>query len=477
MKEVGKRIFKTIKNPPILRVVSPLQRFIQQEATSSKVLLAGILIGLIWANIPWGDTYNFVWDTIVSINIGNYSLSQPLLLWINDGLMVLFFFVIGLELKREFLIGGLSDLKDSLLSILAAFGGMIFPAIFFVIINPPGTDGAMGWNIPVATDIAIAIGVLSFFSYKIPKRIKLFLTSMAIFDDLASIVIIAIFHSSNLNWIFIGISLGIIALLVVFNLIGIRNSFFYLVPGIFLWGCVLVSGVHATVSGVILAATIPATKRIDLDDFYCMSKKSLNDISDIQVDTDEVSCYNRVITQVHALEDGFRNIQAPLQILEHKLMGISAFIIVPLFALANSGVNFFGLGTNPFTERTFWGVFCGLVVGKPIGVLLVTFIVTRFKAFKLPSNVNWLHITGMACLMGVGFTMSSFLAGLAFINDPALLSTAKIAILLGSLISGALGYFVLHFSVKKMDSDLLKKTSDIEKTSAEMCKQENILPD
>ncbi|NHJ05113.1 MAG: Na+/H+ antiporter NhaA [Candidatus Heimdallarchaeota archaeon] len=459
MKEVGKRIFKTIKNPPILRVVSPLQRFIQQEATSSKILMACIFVGLIWANIPWGDTYNFVWETIISINIGNSSLSQPLLLWINDGLMVLFFFVIGLELKREVLIGGLSDLKDSLLSIVAAIGGMIFPAIFFIIINPPSSDGAVGWNIPIATDIAMAIGVLSFFSYKIPRRIKLFLTSMAIFDDLASIIIIAIFHSSNLNWAFIGISLGIVALLVIFNLIGIRNSFFYLVPGVFLWGCVLLSGVHATVSGVILAATIPATKRIDLADFYSMSKKSLNDISEIEIDTDEVSCYNRVITQVYALEDGFRNIQAPLQILEHKLIGISAFIVVPLFALANSGVNFFTLGANPFTERVFWGVFCGLVLGKPMGILIVVSIMSRFKSFKLPANVNWLHIVGMACLMGIGFTMSSFLAGLAFASNEMLLSSAKIAILLGSLLSGIIGYVVLHFSVKKMELDLAKKSS------------------
>ncbi|MFW9925033.1 MAG: Na+/H+ antiporter NhaA, partial [Candidatus Thorarchaeota archaeon] len=287
MKKTERKIFKTLKNPPIMKVISPLQNFIQKEATSSKILLACIFIGIVWANIPWGDTYNLIWNIEISLKLGNFGIAKPLLLWINDGLMAIFFFVIGLELKREFLIGGLSNIKESLSSVIAALGGIIVPAIIFISINPPKFNGANGWNIPIATDIAIALGVLSFFSYKIPKKIKLFLTSMAIFDDLMAIIIIAIFHSAKMNWIFFGISIGIVAVLVVFNLIGIRNSIMYIIPGIFLWGSVLLSGIHATIAGVILAATIPATKRMDLSDFFIFNKKSFDTVCEIENGKDE----------------------------------------------------------------------------------------------------------------------------------------------------------------------------------------------
>ncbi|MBD3189431.1 MAG: Na+/H+ antiporter NhaA [Candidatus Heimdallarchaeota archaeon] len=459
MKRPGK-IFKTIKEPPITKVISPLQDFIEKEASSSKVLLICIALGLLWANIPWGDTYNLVWNQQLGFTISSFSLYKPLLLWINDGLMAVFFFVIGLELKREFMIGGLSNIRESILSVVAATGGIIVPVIIFISINPPTFPGVDGWNVPVATDIAIAIGILSLFSYKIPKKVKLLLTSMAIFDDLGAIVIIAIFHSAAINWIFLGISIGITVLLVAINLLGIRRSVFYFILGVFLWVSIFLSGIHATISGVILALTIPATKRIDLEDFFALQEKSFENLCEIREEEDLAACYNRLVTHIHALETSCRNVQTPLEILEHQLIGITAFFIVPLFALANSGINFFTLGTNPFTERIFWGIFCGLVFGKPIGVLLFTFLFTRLKAFKLSRNVNWLHIIGIGFLMGIGFTMANFIAGLAYAENATYLAVAKIAILLGSLLSGVIGYVVLHFSIKKLEVDLLAKSKE-----------------
>jgi len=444
------RIFKTIKNPPIIKVVSPLQRFIEKEATGSKILLVCILLGLIWANIPWGDTYETFRNIEVGISFWNVSITQPLIWWINDGLMTIFFFVIGLELKREIIVGGLNDKRDAFVAIITGIMGMIFPMVFFMAINYPRFDSFKGWSVPAATDIAIAIGIISLFSYKIPKKIRLMITAMAIIDDVGSIIIIAIFHSHSINWLFFGLSIVIIGILVVFNIVGIRNSFFYIIPGLVLWFFILSSGIHATISGVILAATIPATKRIDLCDFYDISKKSLNDISELELNPDEITCYNRVIAQVYALEKGFQNIRTPLDILEHKLIGWVAFLIVPIFALTNSGINFFALNINPFTNRLFWGIIIGLILGKPLGIFLGITICLKTKLFTKPSNVNWYHLFGMCFLMGIGFTMANFLAGLSFYEHSDLLSIAKIAILLGSLVSGIIGYLLFRTAVRRL---------------------------
>ncbi len=446
-------IYKTIKNPPIIKVVSPLQRFIEKEATSSKILLVCILLGLIWANIPWGNTYEAFWNVTVGIQFWNINITQPLIWWINDGLMTIFFFVIGLELKREILVGGLNDKKDALFAVLTGISGMIVPIIFFMFINYPRFDSFKGWSIPISTDIAIALGILSLFSYNIPKKIRLILTSMAIIDDIGSIIIISILHSHSINWLFFGLSFVVIGILVVFNLVGIRNPLFFVFPGIILWFFILSSGVHATIAGVIVAAIIPATKRIDLRDFFEIGKKSLNDIAELELDPDEVSCYNRVVAQVYALEKGFQNIRTPLNIIEHKLIGWVAYLIVPIFTIANSGINFFTLGTNPFTSRLFWGIILGLVLGKPIGVMVVTLIGIKTKLFVKPDNVNWYHIYGMSFLRGIGFTMSIFLAGITFYSDLEQLSIAKIAVLFGSVISGITAFVLLKISVKKIRSE------------------------
>ncbi|NHJ87962.1 MAG: Na+/H+ antiporter NhaA [Asgard group archaeon] len=455
-----RKIYRTVKDPPIARVISPLQRFIQQEANSSKILLICIILGLIWANIPFDYSYADFWSVEISIGFGSaISVSQPLIWWINDGLMVLFFVVIGLEIKREIIIGGLNDIKDAAFSIVAALGGMIFPIVIFMSINHPSMETFQGWSVPVATDIAIALGVISLFSYKVPKKIRLILTSMAIIDDIGSIILIAIFYSHTFNWIYFLVSLAIIGILVAFNRLGFRNLLFYIIPGIGLWFSILYTGIHTTLAGVILAITIPATKRIDLNDFYDISKKSLNSISEISTSTDEVSCYTRVISQVQALENGCRNIRAPIEIIEHKMMGWVAYVVVPLFALANSGINFFELTINPFSSRLFWGIFLGLVLGKPIGVFLTTFISHRAKLFVKPANVSWLHLVAMSCLMGIGFTMSNFIAVLSFGVNLDFLGISRIAILLASIISGIVGFLLFRRTTKDLIDEKEEKST------------------
>jgi NhaA family Na+:H+ antiporter len=330
---------------------------------------------------------------------------------------------------------------------------MIIPMALFMTLNYPQSTSFRGWSIPIATDVAIALGILSLFSYNIPRKIKIMLTSMAIIDDVGSIIVIAIFHSHSNNWLFFGLSLLLIIILIIFNIIGIRNILFYIIPGIALWFCILSSGIHATIAGVILAATIPATKRIDLCDFYEMSRKSYNDICELEINPDEVSCYNRVIAQVHALEKGFQNIRTPLDIIEHQLIGWVAFLIVPIFALANAGISFLTLTTNPFTSRVIWGIILGLVIGTPFGVLITTFVSYKAKLFEKTPTINWYHLAGMAYLQGIGFTMASFLASLAFYSESDLLAISKLAILIGSLISAIVGFLLLKQSVRKLKGE------------------------
>ena len=448
MSEIPKRIYNTLKNPPIVKISSPLQKFIHKEASGSRVLLICILLGLIWINIPFGDSYTNFWNIYIGFEIGNYDFHQSLLHWINDGFMAIFFFLIGLELKRELIVGGLTDLKEASLSIIAALGGMIFPAVIYLIFNPIGSEGIHGWGISMSTDIAISLGILALFSYNIPRKLKLLLTSIAIIDDLGAILIIAIFYSSSIQWIFLLVSGLIVGLLLVFNKLGIRNNSMYIIPGILLWFFVFQSGIHATLSGILLAITIPATKRIDIQEFHDMTDKTLGYIKDIDLQEGDSIVYSRYKAVIQALENGFRNIQTPLEILEHKIINWVAFLIVPLFGLANSGINFWTLDGSSFSVNVFLGVFLGLLIGKPLGMLSFSFFYSKTKFFKLPTNVNWLQLVGIGFLAGIGFTMSNFIAGLAFSDASSFLDTAKIAILLASIISAIIGYLVLRYSIK-----------------------------
>ncbi len=450
MSDLPKKIYRTLKNPPVLRISSPLQRFIKKEASSSRLLLICVLIGLIWINLPFGETYTNLWNLYVGFNIGSLDFHQTLLHWINDGLMAIFFFVIGLELKRELLVGGLNDLREASLSIVAAIGGMVFPAVIYLVFNLPGSEGAKGWGIPMSTDIAISLGILALFSYNIPRMLKLLLTSIAIIDDLGAILVIAIFYSSQIKWVFLLISAIILGILILFNKIGIRNNLFFIIPGIFLWFFIFQSGVHATITGVLLAMTIPASKSIDITEFKDLSQKTLVYISNINMEEDgEVLAYMRYKASVLALETSLRNIQAPLEIIEHKVINWVAFLIVPLFGLANSGINFLTITSESFSLNVFLGVFFGLFIGKPLGMFLFAWLYSKTKFVTLPSSINWLQILGIVFLGGIGFTMSNFIAGLTFSTDRALLDTAKLGILIASILATIIGFLILRYSIKR----------------------------
>ncbi|MBY9001351.1 MAG: Na+/H+ antiporter NhaA [Candidatus Heimdallarchaeota archaeon] len=448
MSDIPKRIYSTLKNPPIVRIVSPLQKFIQKEASGSRILLICVLIGLIWINLPFTDSYTNLWNIYIGFNVGTFDFHQTLLHWINDGLMAIFFFLIGLELKREMIVGGLNDLKEASFSIVAAIGGMVLPLLIYLIFNPPGSIGARGWGIPMSTDIAISLGILALFSYNVPKKLKLLLTSIAIIDDIGAILVIAIFYSNQINWLFLAISALILAVLYVFNRLGIRSNLVYIIPGIILWFFVFQSGIHATLTGILLAAIIPATKRIDVSEFHEITSKTLNNIAEIDLSEGDSLVYSRYKASIHALERGFTNIQTPLELLEHTLINWVVFLIVPLFGLANSGINFWSLSSESFSINVFLGIFFGLLIGKPLGMLTFAFLYSKTKFYSLHAKINWLQLLGIGFIAGIGFTMSNFIAGLAFSDDRSLLDTAKIGILLASIIAAISGYLILRYYIK-----------------------------
>jgi NhaA family Na+:H+ antiporter len=373
------------------RIISPVNRFIQLEYSSGVILLLSVVLAIFWANSSFQGSYHQLWNTKIALGAGLYQLNEPLHIWINDGLMAIFFFVIGLELKREFLEGELSSVRKALLPMMAAAGGMIVPALIYFIINR-GTAAEHGWGIPMATDIAFALALLSMAGKHIPASVKVFLSALAVADDLGAVLVIAFFYTSGVDLVALGIAGIFVFVLVAGNRLGITSVLFYLIVGIAVWLCFLLSGVHATLAGVVVAFTIPS---------------------------------GRVLEKM-----------------EHGLHPWVAFMIMPLFALANSGIligaDFMHTIINPVSI----GVSAGLVLGKCLGIFLFTWLMVRLGIGNLPADATWKHMFGMALLGGIGFTMSLFISGLAF-KETLLVEQAKYGILIGSVLSGLLGIMVL----------------------------------
>jgi NhaA family Na+:H+ antiporter len=424
---------------PIDKITAPVSRFIHQEHTSGIVLFISVLVAIIWVNSPLQPLYHHLWDIKLSMGFGGYVLNHSLHLWINDGLMAIFFFVIGLELKREFMDGELSTLKKASLPMVAALGGMLVPALIYFIINK-GTPSEHGWGIPMATDIAFAIALLSIAGKHIPSSVKVFLSALAVADDLGAVLVIAIFYSSHIALLPLTIGIWLLVILLIGNKLGIRSIIFYLVIGFAVWVAFLLSGIHATIAGVLVAFTIPARTRINEKNYAENLRKLLFDFEK------EIPNNSTLTTaaQHHTIEkikELSMDAETPLQKVEYALHPWVAFIIMPLFALANAGIiigaNFFSSLLNPVSI----GVAAGLLAGKFIGVLLATWLMVKFGA-QLPAKASWKQIVGVALLAGVGFTMSLFISGLAF-DNPAMIDQAKYGILLASLLAGALGVLVL----------------------------------
>lgn len=435
-----------IERPPKHPVVRTFESFTRIETASGLLLLGCAVLALVWANSPLRDAYAALWGTYLTVGAGTFEISKPLLLWINDGLMAIFFFVIGLEIKREVLAGELASPKKAALPLAAAVGGMVVPAGIYAILNA-SDPGIVGWGIPMATDIAFALGVLTLLGSRAPLSLKIFLTALAIVDDLGAVLVIALFYTAELNVGALVVAAVVLAFLVVLNRMHVRNPIPYVLLGIVVWVAFLKSGIHATIGGVLLALTIPARQRIDASQFGDEMKYLIGRYAD-GGDRDNTALTTDQQAVVHTLEESAEAVQTPLERLEHALHPWVGFFIMPVFALANAGVVLSGemLGVA-FGSTITLGIIAGLVLGKQLGVTLFAWGAVRLGWAEMPANVSWRQVYGVAWLTGIGFTMSLFIGGLAF-ADPVALDSSKIGILAASLISGIGGWILLARSGK-----------------------------
>jgi NhaA family Na+:H+ antiporter len=369
--------------------------------------------------------------------------------------MAIFFLVIGLEIKREFMIGELSQRKDAILPLAAAIGGMIMPALLYVALNPEGLS-LKGWGIPMATDIAFALGILSLLGDRIPLSLKVFLTATAIVDDLGAILVIAIFYTDKLAITPLIISGVIMLILVIANQRGIKRPIVYATLGVALWLATLKSGLHATLAGVLLAATVPARSKLDPQKFITDSLTLLESFQNSAPSSDEIFLNQACVNAISNLEENIAQVEPLIQKWERDLHNIAAYLIIPVFSLVNSGVDVFEAGISALTDTISLGIIIGLVIGKPLGIVLLTWLVTKFKIAYLPQSTTWRHIIGAGFLAGIGFTMSIFVAGLAF-ESAINVATAKIAIITASLLSGIIGIIILRTQKQVKEEPILNE--------------------
>ena len=426
---------------PIERILAPFREFTSSNASSGILLMIAAAVALSWANSPWASSYFSLLETPITFGIGDATLSETLLHWINDGLMAIFFLVVGLEIKREVLVGELASARRATLPIAAAIGGAVVPAVIFLLIAGSG-EGGRGWAIPMATDIAFALGVLALLGDRIPIGLRVFMAALAIADDLLAVVIIGIFYTESVETTALIVAVGCMTLLVAANRLGIRRPVVYALLGIALWLAILQSGVHATIAGVLLALTIPARTRLDSEAFAIRARRIVDHLV-----RREGSAEAPTIDEHHdalwELETITERAQSPMLRFEHALQPWVAFVIVPIFALANAGVALGGDVGAMLSDPLVLGIAIGLVLGKQIGITAAAVLVIRTGFASLPSGVGLRHIYGAAWLGGIGFTMSLFISDLAFDGGP-LLALAKVGILIGSVVAGLGGYLILR---------------------------------
>ena len=425
------------------RFVRPFRRFTELEASSGAVLLIAAVVALLWSNLSiFGDTYSELWETRLDLEIGGFfHLDETLRELVNDALMTLFFFVVGLEIKRELRIGDLRDPRAAALPVFAAIGGMIFPALIFLSFNGAG-DASRGWGIPMATDIAFAVGIVALLGPRIPRGAKLFLLALAIADDIGAIVVIAIFYTDELSPGWLVFALLGFALMYGAKQTGVVSIGFYWVVGIIVWFAVFESGVHPTLAGVAMGFLTPTTPHYSGEEYDRRARATLNLYS--SEETTPVA-REKLDHEVLQLARVSRDSVSPLTRLEEGLHPWTSFLVVPLFALANAGIDFGAIDFGEaITSDVALGVALGLVVGKTIGVTIFTWLALRLHVGVFPRGTGWSDIVGLAALAGVGFTVSLFITELAF-TDPVLTDEAKIGIFIGSAVAGVIGYLLLRF--------------------------------
>jgi NhaA family Na+:H+ antiporter len=398
-----------------------------------------VVAAMVWANGPGSKTYFDLWATQVSLGFGGSAFAKSLLHWINDGLMAVFFLVVGLEIKRELLVGELSSLKQAALPLFAAVGGMVAPAAIFAIVAA-GTPGSNGWGIPMATDIAFSLGVLSLLGTRAPLGLKVFLAALAIIDDIGAVLVIALFYTDRIDGLALGAAAAVFAALLLVNRLGIRWLLAYAVLGLGLWICLLNSGIHATIAGILTALAIPARVRLDRSDFRNQIQSQAETLS-----SDSATDYMTDVEQsaVHQIEVACEDVQMPLERAKRLLHPWQTFLIVPVFALANSGIVLQSETLSGLSKPVSVGIMLGLVVGKPLGIMILSRLSVALGCAALPAGVSWRHVLGASVLAGIGFTMSLFIADLA--RFPASIhDAAKLAIFAGSLFAAILGFVLVR---------------------------------
>ncbi len=427
-------------------LITPFQKFVKTESLAGMLLFGATIIALVWANTPFVEYYEQLWQYKVGISFQNFELKKPLILWVNDGLMAIFFFLIGLELKRELLMGEINTLKKAAFPFVAAVGGVLVPILFYLFLNQtPATQ--KGWGVPMATDIAFALAILSMLGDRVPLTLKIFLTAFAIIDDIAAVLVIAIFYSTHINWSLILYGMLLIAFL---GLLYYKRKYSFaigIVLSVIVWILFLKSGIHPTIAGVLLAFTIPIKKRINIKSFSTQLHSISGKILEGANENDKHLLTKEEIKCIDNLDDMIFEVRSPLQHLEHKLHGVIAYFILPVFAFANAGVT---ISTDyDFNFALVTTIAISLFVGKFVGVALFSYLGVRLKITELPSGVKFKQILGVAVISGVGFTMSIFIANLAFSGDLISINSAKIGIIAGSIVSGIMGYSVLRFTKQK----------------------------
>lgn len=427
---------------PIERLLSPFGRFMHTESSGGVVLIASTIVALIAANTSLAHGYHALWETPISLRLGPYAFETSLHHWINDGLMAVFFFLVGLEIKREVLVGELASMRRAAFPIAGALGGMVVPALIFVAFNLGG-PGASGWGIPMATDIAFALGVLALVGSRVPAPLKIFLAALAIADDIGAVLVIAIFYTAGINVGALMLGLGLLVALAIFNRLGARRPYIYIVLGLAVWLCFMRSGVHATVAGVLVAMTIPARTRIDTGEFSDRSRRLLDAFDAAGPEGENILTNRAQQAAIVELENTAEAAQAPLQWIEHGLQPWVSFVIIPLFALANAGVELGGDLAQAFGSPVTLGVLLGLLVGKPLGITLFAWLATKLKLASIPAGCGWRQLQGVAVLGGIGFTMSLFVTGLAF-TDELRVMEAKVGIFAASLGAALIGWAMLR---------------------------------
>ena len=428
-------------------------RFARMEAASGILLLGSTLAALIWANSPWEHGYHSLWEAQVTVGFGKFILSESRHGWIDDGLMSIFFFLVGLEIKREVLIGELSSLRQAAFPFIAALGGTIVPALLYLTLahNDPMQKG---WGIPMATDIAFALGVLALLGKRVPVSLKIFVTALAIVDDILAVLVIAIFYTNEIHLFSLGAGLFGVVLAFTANLLGIRKPAVYAVIGVGIWFAVLNSGVHATVAGVLLAFTIPARTYIDRGSFIRRSRRLLDRFEAAPENSFESHA------AIHSLETQCGLIESPLHRIEHYLQPWVSFLVMPLFAFANAGVKIWGNISAAIKHPVSIGVFLGLFIGKPLGIWLFAWLSTKIGLANAPAESSWGKIFGASWLCGIGFTMSLFVAALAF-GEGFFLDMSKIGTLAASLMAGVCGsMFLLRGSSTVASPAVAEETSE-----------------